>query len=182
MTDKLLISTRKGLFTVSRKAGQWGITAVDFLGDNVTLSLTDTRDGRCYVALDHGHFGVKLHRSANRGETWTEISAPEYPAKPDGFIDKDIWGNDREWVTKGIWALEPALDADGGLWCGTRSAGPWSAGGVGQVPGRGSITGDAGRGGGLIDRPRRRTSHEATRKRGRRTADCQRGRGRCHAD
>jgi hypothetical protein len=29
MSDTLLISTRKGLFTVSRKAGQWEITGAD---------------------------------------------------------------------------------------------------------------------------------------------------------
>ena len=46
MSDTLLVSTRKGLFTVARKAKQWEITAVDFLGDNVTLTLTDRRDGR----------------------------------------------------------------------------------------------------------------------------------------
>ena len=33
MSDTLLVSTRKGLFTVARKAKQWAITAVEFLGD-----------------------------------------------------------------------------------------------------------------------------------------------------
>jgi hypothetical protein len=54
MSDTLLVSTRKGLFTVSR-VKQWEITAVDFLGDNVTITLSDRRDGRRYAALDHGH-------------------------------------------------------------------------------------------------------------------------------
>ena len=67
MSDTLLISTRKGLFTVSRKRGAWAISAVDFLGDNVSVSLADHRDGRRYAALDHGHFGVKLHRSTATG-------------------------------------------------------------------------------------------------------------------
>ena len=44
MSDKILVSTRKGLFTISRKGGKWDITAADFLGDNVTLTLTDRRD------------------------------------------------------------------------------------------------------------------------------------------
>jgi hypothetical protein len=74
MSDTLLVSTRKGLFTVSRKAGEWSISAVDFLGDNVSISLADRRDGRRYAALDHGHFGVKLHRSTATG--WEEIDAP----------------------------------------------------------------------------------------------------------
>lgn len=115
----LLVATRKGLFVVEGAGKHAQITRAMFLGDHVALAMADRRDGNWYAALDHGHFGVKLHRSANRGETWTEISAPEYPLKPDGFVDKDIWGHDREWVTKGIWALEPALDADGALWCGT---------------------------------------------------------------
>ena len=41
MSDALLVSTRKGLFTVARNAGQWKIAGVEFLGDNVTLTLTD---------------------------------------------------------------------------------------------------------------------------------------------
>jgi hypothetical protein len=83
MSDTLLISTRKGLFTVSRRAEQWEITGADFLGDNVSITLTDRRDGRHYAALDHGHFGVKLHRSTATG--WEEITAPTYPPKPDGY-------------------------------------------------------------------------------------------------
>ena len=62
MSDTLLVSTRKGLFTVARKARQWEITAVEFLGDNVTPALSDRRDGRRYAALDHGHFGVSTSR------------------------------------------------------------------------------------------------------------------------
>jgi len=60
MSDTLLVSTRKGLFTVARKGSEWQIAGVDFLGDNVTLTLKDRRDGLRYAALDHGHFGVKL--------------------------------------------------------------------------------------------------------------------------
>ena len=105
MSDKLLVSTRKGLFTVSRRAGQWEITAVDFLGDNVTLTLTDRRDGRTYAALDHGHFGVKLHRSTANG--WEEVPAPAYPPKPDGYEENDMWGRPLNWSTARIWALAP---------------------------------------------------------------------------
>ena len=84
MSDKLLISTRKGLFTVARRpTGHREIEDVDFLGDNVTLTLTDPRDGRTYAALDHGHFGVKLHRSTASG--WEEISSPRISAQARGL-------------------------------------------------------------------------------------------------
>ena len=74
MSDTLLVSTRKGLFTVQRNGKGWDIANVDFLGDTVTLAFADSRDGTRYAALEHGHFGVKLHR--NTGDRWQEIAAP----------------------------------------------------------------------------------------------------------
>lgn len=122
MSDTLLISTRKGLFTVSRKAGQWEITGADFLGDNVSITLIDRRDGRHYAALDHGHFGVKLHRSTATG--WEEIAAPTYPPKPDGYEEYDMWSRPLNWSTARIWALEAGgPDEPGVIWCGTLPGG-----------------------------------------------------------
>ena len=122
MSDTLLVSTRKGLFTVSRKARQWAIAAADFLGDNVTLTLADPRDGRRYAALDHGHFGAKLHRSTGTG--WEEIPAPVYPPKPEGLEENDMWGRPLPWSTVRIWALQAGgADEPGVLWCGTMPGG-----------------------------------------------------------
>jgi hypothetical protein len=122
MSDALLVSTRKGLFTVSRAARAWEITGADFLGDNVTLTLVDGRDGRRYAALDHGHFGVKLHRST--GDGWEEIAVPAYPPKPEGHEEHDMWGRPLEWSTARIWALAPGGDGEPGvLWCGTLPGG-----------------------------------------------------------
>lgn len=119
----LLVCTRKGLFVVEGTGAEARVTRSAFVGDNVPMALVDRRDGAWYVVLDHGHFGVKLHRSDDRGETWTELAVPAYPPKPEGFEDKDMWGKDREWATKNIWALEAALDADGALWAGTMPGG-----------------------------------------------------------
>lgn len=118
-----VISTRKGLFTVEGEGAAARIGRAMFVGDNVTLTAIDRRDSTWYAVLDHGHFGVKLHRSDDAGASWTEIATPAYPPKPEGFVDKDMWGKDREWATKGIWAIEPALDAPGALWCGTLPGG-----------------------------------------------------------
>jgi photosystem II stability/assembly factor-like uncharacterized protein len=119
----MLVSTRKGLFIVVGRGAHARIDRGLFVGDNVVLSMVDRRDGAWYAVLDHGHFGVKLHRSDDAGTTWTEIAVPAYPPKPDGFVDKDMWGREREWATKNIWALEPALDQPGGLWAGTMPGG-----------------------------------------------------------
>ena len=70
MSDRLLVSTRKGLFVVDRRPSGWRIVRTAFLGDNVTLALADPRDGGWYAALNLGHFGVKLKYSPDRGETW----------------------------------------------------------------------------------------------------------------
>jgi len=121
MSDKLLVSTRKGLFTICRN-GDWRIAAVDFLGDNVSIALADPRDGRCYAALDHGHFGVKLHRSTATG--WEEIAAPVYPPQPEGSEERDMWGRPLKWSTARIWALEAGgRDEPGVIWCGTQPGG-----------------------------------------------------------
>jgi len=131
MSDKLLVSTRKGLFTVMRNGGQWDISGANFLGDNVTLTLTDPRDGKSYAALDHGHFGVKLHRSTANG--WEEIAVPAYPPKPEGYEEKDMWGRELNWTTNKIWALAAGgPDEPGTIWCGTLPGGLFRSNDHGQ--------------------------------------------------
>ena len=120
MTDTLLLATRKGLFVAERAARGFRIARTAFLSDPVTMVLADRRDGAWYAALDHGHFGVKLHRSSDRGETWTEIAAPAYPPKPDDYpAYESSDGRSVPWTLKLCWALEAATDAPGALWAGT---------------------------------------------------------------
>ncbi len=108
---KVHVATRKGLFTV--EGGK--VVASEFLGDNVSMVLTDPRDGTLYAAFDHGHFGVKLKRKAKGGE-WEEIASPAYPAKPEGALG--------EWTLKKIWSLEPGgAKQPGRLWAGTLPGG-----------------------------------------------------------
>ena len=121
MDAALLVSTRTGLFTGARTAKGWTIASADFLGDNVTLSLSlsDRRDGTRYAALDHGHFGVKVHR-ADAGGAWTEIAAPAYPPKTEGQEENDMWGRPLAWSTARIWALAAGgADEPGVVWYGT---------------------------------------------------------------
>ena len=118
MNDRLIVSTRKGLFTVERQRGRWRVAGADFLGDNVTLALHDHRSGCSYAVLNHGHFGVKLHRSRDGG--WEEIATPAYPEKPEGLIDRDGWGKEIPYSLINIFALETGGPNEVGLlWCGT---------------------------------------------------------------
>ena len=123
MALKILVATRKGLFTLGRNgsaAAPWTIERADFLADNVSLVLHDKRSGRLHAALDHGHFGVKMHTCEASGAPWVEQAAPAYPEKPADAPDKDMWGNPLPWSTVRVWALEPgAAGEEGVLWCGT---------------------------------------------------------------
>ncbi len=120
MSNGILVSTRKGLFTITRAKKGWEVSGGDFVGDNVTLTLHDRRDDTTYAALNHGHFGVKMHRKTNGG-AWEELPAPAYPPKPEGLVDLDGWGKPVNWTTQMVWALEPG--AEGELWCGTMPGG-----------------------------------------------------------
>ncbi|MGE0431211.1 MAG: exo-alpha-sialidase [Planctomycetota bacterium] len=123
MSDRLHIATRKGLFTFTRAAsGQWKVAHTNFLGARCCLVMRDPRDGSVYAALEHGHFGGKLHRSTDDGATFTEIAVPAYPAKPENYKPKHapVEGNPAPWSLKMIWALTPGgADQPGTIWCGT---------------------------------------------------------------
>ncbi len=115
----LHIATRKGLF-VYDLAGAPSIVGRHFLGLDVTLTLADPRSGNWYAALEHGHFGVKLHRSADRGASWQEVAAPVYPQRPADAPENGADGRPLPWDLKKIWSLEAGgPDEVGRLWCGT---------------------------------------------------------------
>jgi hypothetical protein len=104
------------LFTLERDGdARWAIAREAFLGDRVSLAMA--KPGAWYAALDHGHFGVKLHRSTDRGATWPEIPAPAYPPKPDDVTYTDGAGRTIPWNVMQIWSLAPG--SGDALWCGT---------------------------------------------------------------
>ncbi|MGB5210074.1 MAG: exo-alpha-sialidase [Gammaproteobacteria bacterium] len=119
MNNRFLVGTRKGLFRIERDPkGHWDIAGTWFAGDPVSAVLPEPGGKRLYAALDLGHFGVKMQCSDDDGETWSEISAPAFPEKPEGLEDKDpMRGVDVPWNTQLIWCLEAATRDE--LWCGT---------------------------------------------------------------
>ena len=121
MSDTALIATRKGLFTLSIDDGSFAVSEPAFPGVPVTNAVADRRDGAWYALLDHGHFGVHLHRSDDGGATWPEIAAPQYPDQPEGVTEVNpMTQREIEWTTQLGWILEPAHpDEPDVLWCGT---------------------------------------------------------------
>ena len=126
MNGVLHVGTRKGLFTLVREPAGWHIAATDFLGDPVTMLLGDPRDGTLYAALDHGHFGVKLHRREADAEAWQEIAVPVYPPLAEGE-EPVVNPFTRQPIPQKlirIWSLEAGgPDQAGRLWCGTMPGG-----------------------------------------------------------
>ncbi len=87
--ETLLLGTRKGLLIFHRGGNSWRLARECFLGVRATYAMQDPRDGTLWCGLDNGHFGCKLHRSGDLGETWTEVPSPKYhegalvkPGKP----------------------------------------------------------------------------------------------------
>ena len=115
--NTLLIGSRKGLFVVEKQApGRWAVTSHHFAGEPVSQTLADARTGTWYAALRLGHFGVKLHKSSDRGKTWQEIAAPALPAKPT----TGTWADDATpWNVEMNWSLAAGGAAmPGRLWAG----------------------------------------------------------------
>jgi len=111
MSDRIFAATRKGLFELRRDNGHWAVAKTTFLGDPVSIVLPNPVSGTIYGALALGHFGVKLHRSDDDGESWREVAAPAYPKMTDEDAAPSV---------SLIWALEGASDGNSdALWAGT---------------------------------------------------------------
>lgn len=125
MKQRLLVGTRKGLFVLHHEADDWRIARRAFVGQNVSMTLGDSRDGALYVALDHGHFGTKLHRSDDGGDSWNEVGVPIFPAFGERDRERQAAAGEigaRRDFTKlhEIWELvEGGTDRLGVIWAGT---------------------------------------------------------------
>ena len=105
----------------------WRVDHAEFLGAQVPVVLAQPGSDELWVALKHGHFGAKMHRSSDGGQSWAEVSAPTYPPKPDDVPDViDPMRNTAiPWSLELIWCLERA--STGRIWCGTLPGGLFSS-------------------------------------------------------
>ncbi len=117
MKPTLLLGTRKGLVAYRYSNGHWQLENTSFEGVPVSIAYADPRNGTWWAALDHGHWGVKLHRSTDRGANWEEVAAPAYP---EGATVKD----GAPAATRYIWAISHGGRAHASrLWLGTDPGG-----------------------------------------------------------
>lgn len=117
MASLLHVATRKGLMTFGEDTNGWRLRNTAFLGDPVSAVLSDPRDGALYAALNLGHFGVKLHRSDDGGESWQELPSPAFAAVAAETGDAAPAGAPSVSL---IWSLAAGgADQAGTLWAGT---------------------------------------------------------------
>ena len=75
----LIVGTRKGLFVLRKSRRGWNVKRYALSATPVPYAFLDERTDTLWASLDHGHWGAKLQRSRDLGETWEEVEAPKYP-------------------------------------------------------------------------------------------------------
>jgi photosystem II stability/assembly factor-like uncharacterized protein len=119
MSDKnyLLVGTSKGLLVYERSAAGWQVEKIHFLGFPVSVVFVDERTDTWWVCLAHRHWGIKLHRSEDQGQSWTQVRTPRYP-KGTSIKEGTPAG------LKAIWCMAHAgVDKPGELYLGTEPGG-----------------------------------------------------------
>lgn len=79
MTKRLLIGTRKGTFIAERGAQGYLPKLAGHAGVSVNFAAADPNTGALWAALGFGHWGAKLSRSNDGGQTWSDASQIKYP-------------------------------------------------------------------------------------------------------
>ena len=117
MKSTMLLGTRKGFIAYNFQNGNWKVENLSFEGIPVSIAYADPRNGNWWACLDHGHWGVKLHYSKDRGKTWVETTAPAFP---EGEEVKDGVPA----TTRYIWAMSQGGNKyPSKLWVGTDPGG-----------------------------------------------------------
>lgn len=114
MESILWVATRKGLVKFEKQGSQnWQLVHCAFAGEPVSMVLADNRDNTVYAALNLGHFGPKLHRSDDGGNSWQELGMPAFP-----LVDGDTAEAGKSKSVEQIFCLEKGF-SEGEIWAGT---------------------------------------------------------------
>lgn len=79
MKERILVGTRKGTFLIEKVAGRWTPRLAGHAGQGVNFVARDPNSGTLWAALGHGHWGAKLSRSTDDGNTWSDAPQIKYP-------------------------------------------------------------------------------------------------------
>lgn len=116
-SNRLLVGTRKGLFVLEHEGDGWKHARLCHEGIPVANAFQDSRTGRMWACLDHGHWGQKLSRSDDEGATWEEVPAPVYP-------EDAVLKSGKPATLRYLWCMhEGGKDEPERLWIGTEPGG-----------------------------------------------------------
>ena len=79
MDTSILVGTRKGTFIIEKRGGRWQPRLAGHAGQGVNFVARDPNSGELWSALGHGHWGAKLSRSSDGGQTWRDATQIKYP-------------------------------------------------------------------------------------------------------
>lgn len=114
---RILLGTRKGLIVLARSGSSWRVLRHAHLGIPVVYAFADPRTRTWWASLDHGHWGCKLSRSQDSGQTWTEVAPPNYPEGAEVKAGEPA-------TLKYIWTIAPGgVNEPGRLYLGTQPGG-----------------------------------------------------------
>lgn len=99
MSDQLILATRKGTLIADRHADGWRLRPIAHAGMSISYAARDPRDGTLWAAMDHAHWGPKLSRSRDGGQTWEHLHQLAYPAGAR-FIEQHLPSPENEWGAK----------------------------------------------------------------------------------
>lgn len=121
--DSLILGTRKGFIMMHRQGSEWRVAHEALPGVPISYAAKDPRSSTVWVCADHGHWGGKLYRSRDGGETLEEVPAPTYP---DGAMAYNVWEDGAAYQAKVtyLWTLTPGGEEQPGrLYIGTEPGG-----------------------------------------------------------
>jgi photosystem II stability/assembly factor-like uncharacterized protein len=87
---KIITGTDKGLLVFSKSANEWTLEKIHFIGLPIGFFHNDERSNTWWVAINHKHWGPKLYRSFDEGETFKEMTAPKFNKGTPESV-KSIW-------------------------------------------------------------------------------------------
>ena len=119
---RLLISTRKGLFTLQSDAtrSRWNLGEPAFLGHIIQHTIADPRSSTMLCSAKTGHLGPTIFRSTDGGKSWKEAERP--PA-----FDKAADGTAGRAVEHTFWLSAGHVSEPGVWWAGTSPQALWTS-------------------------------------------------------
>lgn len=128
-SDTLLIGSRKGLL-IYRRVGDgngWRLSRHRHSGTPIAYAMMDQRTSTLWTCHDHGHWGQKLERSMDGGESFEKVESPKYP---EGLtvVDRTQSTEDKEVsipaTLRYLWVAQPGgKDQQGRVYMGTEPGG-----------------------------------------------------------